>query len=211
MINADLNISLRNDVGSRQSNRLRNEGLIPGILYGYDVENQSIQLERKTVESLIKTHGENVLVGLNLGGSHIQTLIKEVQRDPLTNQILHVDFHSINLDKPVQATIPIVLRNRGVVEDANAVVQQLLREVTVECLPKDIPESLNVSVKDLAMGSALTVSDLEISNEISIMNEPGEVIASLVRSNSKVDEPEEADDIIVSTVVCADGTVEDQE
>lgn len=210
MVNADLNISVRSDLGSRPSSRLRNAGLIPGIIYGFNVENQSVQLEKKQIEGLIKEHGENVLVGLNVDTQNIQTLIKEVQRDPLTNQIIHIDFQSINLDKPVQATIPVILRNRGAVEDSNSVVQQLMREVTVECLPENIPENVALSVKDLAMGSALTVSDIEISSEISILNNPTDVIASLIKSNSKIEEDtmEEAD-MIVSSIINSDGTIEE--
>lgn len=210
MVNADLNISVRSDLGSRPSSRLRNAGLIPGIIYGFNVENQSVQLEKKQIEGLIKEHGENVLVGLNIDTQNIQTLIKEVQRDPLTNQIIHIDFQSINLDKPVQATIPVILRNRGAVEDSNSVVQQLMREVTVECLPENIPENVALSVKDLAMGSALTVSDIEISSEISILNNPTDVIASLIKSNSKIEEDtmEEAD-MIVSSIINSDGTIEE--
>lgn len=210
MINADLNISLRNNIGSGASNRLRNEGFIPGVIYGYKINNESVQMDKKLVESLIKNHGESALVGLNVDGNNVQTLIKEVQRDPLTNQILHVDFQSINLNKPVTATIPVFLKNRGVVENSNAVVQQLLREVTIECLPQDIPENVTISVKDLAMGSALTVSDIEVSDEVSILNCPTDVIASLTRSNSK-EEEESVDEveIVVSNVLNSDGTIEE--
>lgn len=211
MVSADFNIALRSEVGSGPCNRLRNEGMVPGIIYGYNVDNQSIALEKKLIDSFIKQHGENALIGLNIEGSGIQTLIKEIQRDPLTNQIMHIDFQSINLNEPIQATIPVVLKNRGLVENSDAVVQQLLREVTIECLPHDIPESIPVSVKDLAMGNALMISDIEFSNEISVLNDPAEVIASLVRANSKEDEEiEEDSEIIVSTVINSDGTVEEE-
>ena len=209
MFNADLNISFRNDLGSGASNRLRNAGMVPGIIYGYNVDNQSIQLEKRLIEGLIKEHGENALIGLNLDNARVQTLIKEVQRDPLTNQILHIDFQSINLNKPVQATIPVILKNRGAVENSDAVVQQLMREVTVECLPQDIPENVTISVKDLAMGSALVVSDIEVSSEISIMNSPTEVIASLIRANSKEEVVEESPEMIISSVLNSDGTIEE--
>lgn len=188
MLKSSLNSQIRNDVGSNASNRIRSSGHIPGVVYGYDIEPRTIVLDQREVNNILRNHGANVLLDLEIDGKKITSVIKELQRDPVNKQIIHIDFQSISFDKPIQATVPIILSGRQLVEDSYSAIQHQLREVQIECLPQSIPESIEVSVKDLAFGHPIKISDIEFAEEITILNEGKEVIASLTKAGRLDDE-----------------------
>lgn len=188
MLKSSLNSQTRNDVGSNASNRIRNNGHIPGVVYGYDIEPRTIELDQREVNNILRNHGANVLLDLEIDGKKITSVIKELQRDPIHKQIIHIDFQSISFDKPIQATVPIALSGKQLVEDSYSTIQHQLREVQIECLPQNIPESIEVSVKDLAFGQPIKIADIEFAEEITVLNEGKEVIASLTKVGKLDDE-----------------------
>ncbi len=189
-----LNVDLRNEIGTNGCNRLRDNGLIPGVLYGYDIKTFCIEVDRKQLNNLIKEHGSNALINVGMNGETMNAIIKEVQRDPLTNDIVHVDLQTVSYDKPVYASVPIVLVDREKVENNNATIQHQLRNLDIECLPQNMPESIEISVKDLALGKPLRIADVAFSSEISVLNNVEEVIASLAHVEKTTDKEEESDD-----------------
>ncbi|SKC91956.1 50S ribosomal protein L25 [Maledivibacter halophilus] len=183
-----INSQIRNDIGSNKSNRVRNNGHIPGVVYGHDIEPKAIEVDRRDLNRIIKDYGENILVDLEVGGHTITSMIKEIQRDPIHREVIHVDFQSISYDKPIQATVPILLINKSEAESNYATIQHQLREVNIECLPQDLPENIEISVKDLTFGNPIKVADIEFAQEITVHNEANEVIASLTRAGNLDDE-----------------------
>lgn len=183
-----INSQIRNDIGSNKSNRVRNNGHIPGVVYGHEIEPKAIEVDRRDLNRIIKDYGENILVDLEVGGHTITSMIKEIQRDPIHREVIHVDFQSISYDKPIQATVPILLINKSEAESNYATIQHQLREVNIECLPQDLPENIEISVKDLTFGNPIKVADIEFAQEITVHNEANEVIASLTRAGNLDDE-----------------------
>lgn len=188
MLKSSLNSMHRDNLGSNASNRVRNGGHIPGVVYGYDMEPTTIEIDKRDLHSILRNYGANVLVDLEVDGKVITSMIKEVQRDPVQKEIIHIDFQSVSFDKPVQATVPITLVDRQVVEDVYATVQHQLRQAHIECLPQNLPESIEVSVKDLAFGNPIKIGDIEFAEEITVLNEMNEVIAALTKAGRLDDE-----------------------
>ncbi|WP_432406260.1 50S ribosomal protein L25 [Wukongibacter sp. M2B1] len=188
MLKSSLNSQTRNNIGSNASNRVRNNGHIPAVIYGHDIEPKAIELDQREVNNILRNHSANVLLDLEIDGKKITSVIKELQRDPINKQIIHIDFQSVSFDKPIQATVPITLSGRQLVEDSYSTVQHQLREVQIECLPQNIPESIEVSVKDLAFGQPIKIGDIEFAKELTILNEDKEVIVSLTKAGRLDDE-----------------------
>lgn len=188
MLKSSLNSMYRDNSGSNASNRVRNSGHIPGIVYGYDMEPTTIEIDKRDLHSILRHYGQNVLVDLDVNGKIITSMIKELQRDPVHKEIIHIDFQSVSFDKPIQATVPITLVDRQVVEDIYSTIQHQLREAHIECLPQNLPEGIEVSVKDLAFGHPLKIGDIEFAGEITVLNEMNEVIVSLTKAGRLDDE-----------------------
>lgn len=195
MVKSSINSEIRNSIGSNASNRARNMGHIPGIVYGHNIEPKTIEIDRKELNTILRRYGTNVLVDLEVDGETITSVIKELQRDPIYREIIHIDFQSVSFDKPIQATVPISLVDKQSVENIYATIQHGLREVQIECLPQNLPESIEVSVKDLAFGNPVKIQDIEFAKEITVLNESNEIIASLAKAG-KLDDEEVEEQLI---------------
>lgn len=193
MLKSSVNADVRNEIGSNASNRIRHEGHVPGILYGPDIQPRTIEVDKKQIGRILRKYGTSVLLDIDVDGRTVISMIKDIQRHPVNNDILHIDFQTISYDKPISATVPIILMDRDKVENNEATIQNQIRELRVECLPQNIPESIEVSVKDLAFGHPLKIRDVEFSEDITILNEGEEVIASLTHVNRAIEEEEEVE------------------
>ncbi|SHK60101.1 50S ribosomal protein L25 [Paramaledivibacter caminithermalis] len=199
MLKSSINSEIRNNLGSNESNRIRNIGYIPGVVYGQNMEPKTIKLEKKEINSILRNYGTNVLVDLEVDGQIITSMIKEIQRDIINNkEIIHIDFQSVSFDKAINATVPITLIDRREVEDSYATIQHQLREINIECLPQNLPENIKISVKDLAFGRPLKIGDVEFGEEITVLNAPDEVIASLAKAG-KIDDEEIEEQLITES------------
>ncbi|QZY55309.1 50S ribosomal protein L25 [Crassaminicella profunda] len=204
MLKSVIHGDVRNQTGSNVCHRIRNAGHVPAVVYGYNVNTRAIELDKKEIDHIIRSYGTNVLFDLQVGDNHSSVMIKEIQRNPLTNEIRHIDLQTIASNKAIHTTVPIRLIGKEKVESSIGVVQQQLREVHIECLPDHIPESLEIDISSLAPGNPLKIADVEFGKEISILNEDYEVVAALTKAEKIMEETEEAD--LLETIV---GTPED--
>jgi large subunit ribosomal protein L25 len=184
---AFLNGQFRSQTGKGPANRLRNEGRIPGIIYGNGSLNTPVEVDAKELNRLLRYYGESSLVGIDLGQGVRTVLIKEVQRDPVTRDVLHVDFQETRSDRKIRTVVPVVIMGRESIERDGLILQQQLRELEVECFPHDIPKSVTVDAAGMDAGYAMTVGDVELGEEISILNDAGEVIASLTHARTSME------------------------
>jgi len=189
-----LNGQFRNDTGKGPANRLRSKGRVPGIIYGQGSENTPVEIDGKELNRLLRHYGESSLVGLDIDGGVKTVLIKEVQRDPVSRQVLHVDFQETRFDQRIKTVVPVVLVGRERIEKEGLVLQHQLRELEIECLPRDIPKNLQVDVTSMDVGHAMTVGDVEMGTEISILSDAGGVIASLTQIRTSA----EGEDMAIS-------------
>ncbi len=181
MDHAFLSGQFRGETGKGPVNRLRSQGRVPGIIYGHGSVNTPVEIDNKELGRLLRYYGESSLVGLDLGQGVKRVLIKEVQRDPVTRQVLHVDFQETKFDQKIKTVVPVILVGRESIEKEGMILQHQLRELEIECFPNNIPRNLQVDVTNMDIGRAMTVGDVEMGEEISILNDGDAVIASLTQ------------------------------
>jgi large subunit ribosomal protein L25 len=156
----------RAGVGTVESKRTRKAGFVPAIIYGRHLgKPQNLQLNARELKlALGKSAGEHLLVDLEIaGGGKTLALIQDVQHHPLKRDILHVDFHALREDEKMHTTVPVLcIGEASGVKNSGGVLEQLLRSLEVECLPKDLPESIVVEVSKLEIGDAIHIKDIQL-------------------------------------------------
>lgn len=189
-----LNSKNREGVGKNKVNKLRQEKLIPGVVYVREGENKNVHFEARDFEMIVHEVGTSRIFDLNIDGEVIQVLIKDIQRHPYKNQYLHVDFQEIVAGQKLRVQIPIVLAGRDNIRLVPSVLLQELEEITVECEPKDLPQFAEVNVENMEYNDVFYVKNLDVySNEALVILTPGEdVVCSLVEPAAQEEANEEA-------------------
>lgn len=151
--------------GSGALKQLRREGLIPAVVYGKGQENINLRLNSKAVnEVLARSASEQILVTLEIEDrkENKLALIQDVQHDPLTGAILHMDFHAVREDEIIHAHVPIELVGDAAGVKAGGFLEFLLHSLDIACLPKDLPESIAVDVSGVNIGDAIHVKEIKL-------------------------------------------------
>jgi large subunit ribosomal protein L25 len=171
----------RNRSGKGVARKIRAQGMIPAVLYGSG-ENIPLTLQPKELLKIL-TSGENTIFRLEidgeLGGDR-QAIVRDLQRDPLKETLLHADLYRISMDVELTVSVPIVLQGMSrEVSDVGGVINQLLHEIEIQCLPSLIPHELTIDVAHLGIGEVLHVRDLPIPQGIQVLVAADEVVASV--------------------------------
>jgi len=179
----ELAVEARTASGSSAARRLRRRGLVPAVLYGRGMEPVAIAISDKSLRDLLHGGGQNVLVRLRVAaaGEPAMVMLKEIQRHPVTGGVLNVDFHKVSLTEKITAQVSILLSGEAPGVKHGGVVDQVLREVEVECLPTDIPPSMSLDVSELEVGHSLHVSDLTPPEGVVITDDPTGVVVTITR------------------------------
>ena len=189
----ELVVKPRSATGKGAARKLRRSGWVPGSLYGPAVSTP-VQVRRGDLERLLKVPGARTrLVRLLLQDGEPEAreysvLIKEVQRDPLSLEALHVDFYAVPLDRPVRALVPVLLEGVEALEAKGLVPALGEREVEVECLPTRIPRFFTLNVAHLEDGDSLTVADLQVPEGVEVLTEPETVLVTAVTAQEATEE-----------------------
>jgi large subunit ribosomal protein L25 len=180
---ATLKATTRTTRGKNEARRLRTTGQIPAVIYGGAAEPASLAVEVKTLSRLLHSEsGLNTLIALQVEGSETtRVIVKDYLLDPVTSHMLHVDFYRVAMDKAITVTVPVVVQGeaRGV-KQQGGVMDLPHRQVEIECLPADIPESLIVDVSDLLIGQAVRLKDLAACARWTPVSDPDTMLAHLV-------------------------------
>jgi large subunit ribosomal protein L25 len=183
-----LTAKVRTTRGSSVARRMRAEGVVPAEIYGHKAENQSIEISEKEFTKIISSaKGENIFFSLNVEGSKnsgsVLAVVKEIQYDKVSNLVLHADFHQINMKEKIRIKIPVRVLNGDTCEGVKAggVLQLTMRTVEVQCLPTEVPESIQVDAAHLAIGSAVHVSDLKLPEGVKAVQNAGSVVVSVAQ------------------------------
>lgn len=157
----------RTEVGRSAVRKLKARGIVPAVVYGAKEKAEPLQLSRREITAVLShASGENVLVELEVSGdgaSNRLALVQEVQHAPVTGEILHVDFHAVAQDEVIHAEIP--LEPIGIangVKNQGGLLEQSVRALAVECLPRDLPDVVTVDVSALSVGDSIHVRDLQL-------------------------------------------------
>lgn len=184
----------REATGKNSNRRLRAAGHIPAVLYGAAHETVPIQVDRKKVEEVFRAGAtENTIFLLKRLESDQErhARIRELQMDPVSREVLHIDFQRVLMDQVIQLEVPVqpVGTPKGV-KDEGGVLDFVTREVAVECLPGDIPDSIEVDVSGLAIGEHIEAGALKLPEKVTLLEELDRVIVS-VAYPVRIEEPEE--------------------
>jgi len=171
----------RKVLGKNACYRLRRQGLVPAILYGPGIENIPLVLNKKDVFSILKSEtGERTIFRLALDGEERNVMIKELQVDPVTDELLHVDLFQIAMDKPIRVSVPVLLQGEAIgVKTQGGLVDFITREVEIECLPQFIPDHIVVDISGLHVHQSIKVADLTPPPGIKIIDDPETVIVTI--------------------------------
>jgi large subunit ribosomal protein L25 len=167
-------------LGSRRVRRLRNEGLVPGVLYGKGHTRAIVVNERSLRAVLTGPSGLHAIVDVVIEGQTTphHAVLKDFQRHPIRGTITHVDFHEVRLDRPIQATVSIQLVGESPGSKQGGIVQLVSREIQVEALPTGIPEHVELEITSLEVGGTLRVEDLPPIEGVTFLDDPQLVLAT---------------------------------
>ncbi len=191
-----LAVESRNCRGSSVSRRLRRAGLLPGVINNSKGESQLVQLGRHDFEMLLRHHkSENLIFDVTVDkAAPRKVLLKEVQHDPLSGGVMHVDFVEISMTEKMRIRVPIRLLGEPVgVSQEGGILDHILRELEVECLPGDLVEQFEVDVAALKLGQSLKVGDLHIDPKFTVLADASIAVASVTKPREEEEvAPEEA-------------------
>lgn len=180
----------REERGTRPCGRLRRRGLIPAVMYGRDEPNVLLTLQEQAIEDLMEQH--TLIFEVEWDGQKTPVQIKEIQYDALGEDVLHTDLGRIALDETVQVSVSVETQGEAPgVADEGGVLEVILHEMDVECLPTEIPERIEADVSELGIGDDLRVGDLVLPEGVEALPEPNTVVVTCVPPMEMVSEEEE--------------------
>jgi len=187
-----LTLTPREPVNSRVTRRLRREGNVPGILYGGGQEPVAFLVEERELRHALAARG--AVLELTIDGTTTPAVLKDAQHHPVRGETLHVDFLRVRLDVAIQSTVSLELEGGdhapGVIE--GGVLEHVTREITIEALPGDIPESLTFDVSSMQINDTATLEQVNPPRGVTIVDDPETVIATLVPPTLDVEAEEES-------------------
>ncbi|NNG28247.1 MAG: 50S ribosomal protein L25 [Ignavibacteriaceae bacterium] len=176
----------RKDTNKATRNRLRREGRVPGVFYSRHLDPIPVDVLEKTIHPMVftaKTH----LISLKIEGQEeLECIIKDIQFDPVTDEILHFDLLGLTRGEKIQLEIPVQLLGSSIGVREGGLLQHLMHKVEVECLPKHIPEHIQIDISELAIGDSVLISDLTVEN-LTLLN-PADALVVAVSHQKVVEE-----------------------
>jgi large subunit ribosomal protein L25 len=171
----------RDIFGKNASRRLRREGMIPAILYGADALNVPLTLKKQDVFMILRSDtGENTVFQVSFDSESRDVMIKELQRDPVTDEILHADFVHIAMDKAIRVSVSLVSVGEAVgVKTEGGFVDFVTREVEIECLPKDIPEQIEIDISGLHLRQSFKAGEITLPEGVELITSPDTILVMI--------------------------------
>jgi len=168
--------------------RVRRAGKLPGVLYGAGQESLTLSFDpRQVARVLHSSTGHNTIFDLTLDGERTKAMIVDWQYEPVKGALLHIDLKRIAMDQKLTVNVPVVLKGEAAgVKQQGGILEQMLREVEIECLPGDIPSSIEADVSELVFGRVLRVSDLPPSDKFKYVSDSNQPVAHITAVKEEV-------------------------
>lgn len=193
MLQYELPVS-RREKGKHNLKLLRNGKNIPCVAYGHGEKNRVFYVDEKELNRMFHQMGrEKTLINIKLDDDDFLAVIKDIQRSPRTNKIIHIDFQIIHKDEKMKLKVPVVVKGTSKGVMAGGILEHILRDIEIKCLPKDIPSHIEVDITDLEIGDSVHIKDLK-TEKYDIVENPEEVILTILAPKAYVEEtpkPEE--------------------
>ena len=190
-------VRLREQTGKNANRRLRASGEIPAVVYGGDADSAAIRVDGKSVLRLIREGGENAVFLLQLEGTDRtrHSMIRDLQWNPLTDALVHIDFQRVKMDQEVQVSAPVALTGTPEgVKNEGGLVEFITREIAVTCLPGDIPSSIELDISALHIGQHVEAGELVIPDAVRLDEDDNRVIVSVAAPRIAEEEEEVTDE-----------------
>jgi large subunit ribosomal protein L25 len=178
--------------GKSALKNVRRTGKLPAVVYGKQYENKQIAVDASEVNKLLKVYGGSSIINLVVDGEEIPVIMKEIQRDTLNDVIQHIDFMKVSMTDEITLNVPIYLIGDAQGIKVGGILQNQKRELSIKSLPQDIPETVELDVSNLNIGDSLTVADINLGDKVTILDDPDEVIVSIIAPKvaEEIEEPE---------------------
>jgi large subunit ribosomal protein L25 len=195
--NVDLQAKPREERGKNAARRLRASGMLPAVLYGDgDGSSTAFAVPDRVVDYTLQHMGDNALYDIDLGAGGSTARIVDVQRDPVSGRLLHVDFAPVDMQQRIEVTVPLHVVGEAPGTEEGGVLQQVAYEAQIETLPGDIPQELTLDVSSLGMNENLTLADLRLPDGITLVSDPEEVAAIVTAPTEITEEDLEAAGVV---------------
>src|ERR1051325_10142895 len=162
----------RNATGRSAARKLKARGIVPAVIYGGKQKSQALQVQERDINAMLShASGENILVELEIAGEKAgrTALLQEVQHSPVRGDVVHVDFHAISMDEKIEANVPLEPMGMATgVKNFGGLLEQNLRSLAIECLPRDLPDKISVDVSALNIGDAIHVRDIKRPSGVTV-------------------------------------------
>ena len=181
----ELKANLREEKGKELNKKLRNAGMVPGVVYRKGEETLSLKIDSKSLSKVLRTEaGENVIIKLFVEGDKNKieriVVIKEIQKDPVKDVLVHLDLNEISLTETLKVKVPIISKGEAAgVKQEGGVLQHVMWEVEVECLPTNIPDKIEVDITNLKIGETLSIKDILLPEGVKILGDPESIVFSV--------------------------------
>ena len=171
-----------------EARRVRRGGMVPGVLYGAKKEPVALTIDPKGISRILQSKtGQNTIFELSVDGEKTRAMIVDWQYEPIRGSLLHVDLKRIAMDQRLQVSVPIVTKGEPAgVKQQGGILEQVLREVEIECLPDDIPNAIDADVSDLVFGKVMRVADLPHSEKLKFITDPNQTVAHIITIKEEV-------------------------
>jgi large subunit ribosomal protein L25 len=192
MAEVTLEVTRREQSGKGVANKLRREGKIPAVVYGGHREAVPIVVDRKAVSELIQKsqHGVRSIFLLKMTGTDQQrhAMIKDIQMDPISRRMTHIDFVRVVMDEVVRVTIPVHVTGTSIGVKEGGLLDFQIRDLHVECLPGSIPDTIDVDITSLGIHQYIRVSDLQLPQGVKVLDDPERVVVGVTVARAEVSE-----------------------
>ncbi|EKN71471.1 50S ribosomal protein L25/general stress protein Ctc [Neobacillus bataviensis LMG 21833] len=183
------------------SKKLRNDGKIPAIVYGNNIDTKSISIKNADLLKVMRDIGRNGILSLSLDGKSKNVMLRDYQNDPVTREILHVDFLQVDKHTEINAKVSVILKGTSKGEKVGGIAKQYLHELDITAKANDIPNDIEIDITDSEIGHAVKVADIKKDySNCSINHEDDETIVMIDYVKSETEEAEDASKVEVSGV-----------
>ena len=190
MAEVTLEVSRREGTGKTVTGKLRREGKVPAVVYGGQKEPVAITVDRKAISELIakSDHGVRSIFLLKMAGTEQQrhAMIKDIQIDPISRKMTHVDFVRVVLDEKVRVTIPVHVKGTAIGVKEGGLLDFQVRDLHVECLPGQIPDAIDIDVSSLGGHEYYRISDLKLPEGVRVLDDPERVVVGVTHQKAEV-------------------------
>ena len=199
MAQSSLRVKPRKRIGKSGAREVRKEGNIPAILYGQGEDSVPLVVQPDELKQALSNNaGMNTVLELEIDGSEPSakkfSMLGEVQKDPLKNKVIHIDFLAIDMEKNVKVKVPVNTQGRSEGERKGGKLEKLMRTIDLECLPGNIPDSIEIDVSSLNMGDFVDIASLTLGEGVKILRDGSEKVVHVIVERS-IEEIEEAEEV----------------